>query len=83
MSDPQAAAAQPVSFANDISPIFQQFRGQMMWRFDLTSYDAVKANCVVIYGRIKGKTMPPPPFEPLSDEQIAMFGDWIAQNFPR
>ena len=83
MSDPQAAAPQPVSFANDLAPIFQQFRGQMMWRFDLTNYDAVKANYQAIYSRIKGKGMPPPPFAPLSDAQIAMFGEWIAQNFPR
>jgi hypothetical protein len=82
MSDLQVAH-QPVSFANDLAPILQQFRGQMMWRFDLTSYDDVKANHLAIYSRIKGKGMPPPPFPPLSDAQIAMFGAWIAQQFPR
>ena len=46
--DPAAPAAPaqpaPVSFATDIMPIFKQFQGPMMWRFDLTSYEAVMAN---------------------------------------
>ena len=44
----------------------------MMWRFDLTSYDAVKANANLIYGQISSTTnpMPPPPFDPLTAEQI-------------
>ena len=43
-----------VSFSNDIMPLFNQFKGQMMWRFDLTNYEHVKANASVIYGRING-----------------------------
>lgn len=77
--DPKPAT---VSFANDLAPLLKQFRGQMMWRFDLTSYDDVKANHVEIYGRIKGKGMPPPPFGPWTDAQIAKFGAWIDQGFP-
>ncbi|HYO16174.1 MAG TPA: hypothetical protein VE685_23495 [Thermoanaerobaculia bacterium] len=83
MADPQDQKQAPVSFANDLAPLLQQFRGQMMWRFDLTSYDDVVANSAAIYDRIKNKGMPPPPFPPLSDAQIAMFGAWIDQGFPR
>ena len=53
-----------VSFSNDIMPLFNQFTGQMMWRFDLTNYDQVIANAQTIYGRINGGGMPPPPFDP-------------------
>jgi len=72
-----------VSFANDIQPLFNQFKGPMMWRFDLTSYDQVKANAELIYNRIssKGSPMPPPPFEPLTPAQIKMFYDWIQQGY--
>jgi hypothetical protein len=72
----------PVSFASDIMPIFKQFQGPMMWRLDLTSYEAVVANAETIFGRISSKTMPPPPFPPLSDDQIAMFQQWIGQGCP-
>jgi hypothetical protein len=65
------------SFANDVMPILNQFKGQMMWRFDLTSYDQMKANAALIYNRIQTKQMPPPPFPPLSDEQIRTFKSWM------
>ena len=72
-----------VSFSNDIAPIFNQFTGQMMWRFDLTNYDQVRANAQVIYGRINGDNgpMPPPPFDPLTTEQIQLFQQWMAEGF--
>jgi hypothetical protein len=66
-----------VSFSTDIMPLFNQFRGQMMWRFDLTNYDHVKANASIIYGRINGGGMPPPPMDPLTLEQIQLFQQWI------
>jgi uncharacterized membrane protein len=68
-----------VSFANDIQPIFTQFRGQMLWRLDLTSYDQVKANAQLIYNRISStdNPMPPAPFDPLTQEQIDSFSAWI------
>jgi len=81
-----AAPAQPapVSFATDIMPIFKQFQGPMMWRLDLTSYEAVLANAATIYGRISdpGNPMPPPPFPPLTAAQIQMFQDWMNQGCP-
>jgi hypothetical protein len=72
-----------VSFSNDIAPIFNQFTGQMMWRFDLTNYDQVRANAQVIYGRINGDNgpMPPPPFDPLTTEQIQLFQQWMAEGY--
>lgn len=70
-----------VSFSSDIAPIFNQFSGQMMWRFDLTNYDQVRANAQVIYGRINGGGMPPAPFDPLTTEQIQLFQQWMAQGY--
>lgn len=71
-----------VSFDKDIMPLFNQFKGQMMWRFDLTNYEQVKANAAVIYGRINGGGMPPPPFDPLTLEQIQLFQQWISDGCP-
>ena len=70
-----------VSFSNDIMPLFNQFKGQMMWRFDLTDYEHVKANASTIYGRINGGGMPPPPFDPLTLEQIQLFQQWMDEGF--
>lgn len=55
-----------------------------MWRFDLTSYEAVVANAQTILGRISSKSspMPPAPFPPLSDDQIDTFSRWINQGCP-
>lgn len=79
----QARAALPtVSFESDIVPIFQPYQGNMMWRFDITSYDAVKANANLIWSYISAKAMPPPPLDPLSDEQIATFKAWMAAGYP-
>jgi hypothetical protein len=76
------APAATVSFASDIGPLFKQFQGPMMWRLDLTSYDAVKANAPLIFGQISTQLMPPPPFPPLSDAQVATFAAWMKQGFP-
>lgn len=77
-----ADAPAQVSFADDIMPLFKQFQGPMMWRLDLTSYDAVKANAQTIYDQISTSSMPPPPFPPLTDEQIAAFKLWMDSGFP-
>lgn len=84
---PRAQATLPeppaqVSFANDIMPLFKQFQGPMMWRLDLTNYDAVKANAQTIWDQISTKSMPPPPFPPLTDAQIATFKAWMAEGYP-
>ena len=76
----------PVTFSDDIMPLFNQFRGQMMWRFDLTNYDQVKANAQIINNRINNAAnygpMPPPPFDPLTPEQAQMFQQWIDDGCP-
>ena len=71
-----------VSFNDDIMPLFNQFKGQMMWRLDLTNYDHVKANAAIIYGQISTQSMPPPPFDPLTLEQIQLFQQWMNDGFP-
>lgn len=73
-----------VSFQNDIMPLFNQFKGQMMWRFDLTNYEQMKANASIILNRINGNNgfMPPPPFDPLTPEQIQLFEQWINDGCP-
>lgn len=70
-----------VSFSNDIMPLFNQFKGQMMWRFDLTNYNQVKANADLIYSYISGGSMPPPPFDPLTPEQIQLFQQWMSSGY--
>jgi hypothetical protein len=68
-----------VTFSNDIMPIFNQFRGQMMWRLDLTNYEHVMGNLAIIQYHVNSPDdpMPPPPFDPLSPDQIQLFNDWV------
>jgi hypothetical protein len=70
-----------VSFDKDILPIFRQFRGSMMWRFDLTKFEDVKANAAAIYSQISSESMPPPPFPPLTKTQISQFKSWMDGGF--
>jgi len=74
--------ASSVSFEHDLVPIFRQFRGSMTWRLDLTCYEDVKANASAIYSQISQKLMPPPPYPPLTREQIALFKTWMDTGFP-
>jgi hypothetical protein len=71
-----------VSFAKDLAPIFRQFRGSMTWRFDLTKYEDVKANAASIWAQFSTSQMPPPPYPPLSPQQLAMFKAWMDEGFP-
>jgi hypothetical protein len=71
-----------VSFEKDLVPILRQFRGPMMWRFDLTKYEDVRANANAIYGQISTDQMPPPPFPPLTKEQVNLFKLWISEDYP-
>ena len=76
-----------VSFEKDIAPVFRQFRGSMMWRLDLTRFEDVKANASRIYNQIIPSggivAMPPPPYPPLTGEQIAMFKTWMDEGCPQ
>ncbi len=73
----------PVSFANDIAPMFKPFDVNMAWRFGLTSYDDVKANATLIYSRLTNisSPMPPPPYPPFTQEQIALFNQWMLEGY--
>ena len=92
MSTPSAdeaapgADAPPTSFAKDIAPIFAPFRDNMLWRFDLTDYDAVKASAQLIDDFITpsggSSAMPPAPLPPLEAGQIELFTTWISQSCP-
>jgi len=71
------------SFATDIAPMFAPYRDNMMWRFDLGDYDAVKANAAAIYGQISSAGgMPPPPLPPLEPSDVATFMSWMAESCP-
>lgn len=79
----------PVSFANDIAPIFGPYRANMLWRFDLIDYDQVKTNAAAIQAFINpdnvgnSSRMPPANYgNALTAQQIAMFNQWIAEGYP-
>lgn len=76
-----------VSFEKDIVPMFYDYRGPMLWRFDLIKYEDVKANAAMIYGMIKegpeNGGMPPTPFPAFTDDQINMFAQWMTDDYPR
>lgn len=69
----------------DIQGMFAPFASQMMWRFNLNSYDDVAANAEIILLRISspGMIMPPPPFPPLSTAQIQTFRNWVNDKCPQ
>lgn len=71
-----------ISFERDIEPLFTQFRASMLWRLDLTSYEDVKLNADKIYSAIRTPGMPPPPYPPMTDAQVALFQSWMQQGFP-
>jgi hypothetical protein len=76
------------SFKTDIAPIFAPFRANMIWRFDLTDYDTVMNNAALIASVIdlspeNPNPMPAPPMQPLSQSQVDLFNQWIAEKFPQ
>ncbi|PON16531.1 hypothetical protein C2W62_17975 [Candidatus Entotheonella serta] len=77
-----------VSFEDDIMPMFKKYQGQMRWRLDLANYDDVKTNAELIRARISlspdnTNIMPPPPFDPLTQDDVALFCQWINEGVPR
>ena len=71
-----AATEQPISFAQDIKPLFREGdRESMKWAFDLGSYDDVAANAGAILGRLKNGSMPCDGAWP--DEQVELFQRWV------
>jgi hypothetical protein len=72
-----------LSFAKDIAPFLAPYRENMLWRFDLADYEAVKANADLIASQIgpAGQSgMPPPPLPPLSDADIDKFNSWNSEG---
>jgi hypothetical protein len=74
-----------ISFAGDIAPFLAPYRENMLWRFDLADYEAVKANAKLIFTFIdptQGSQMPPAPLPPLEPVDVAKFSLWIAEACP-
>jgi hypothetical protein len=73
------------SFARDIAPALAPYRDNMMWRFDLGDYEAVKANAQLIFANISptdGSQMPPPPLPRLRPAEVAVFNSWMSEGCP-
>jgi glucose/arabinose dehydrogenase len=75
-----------ISFERDIAPMFAQYRASMLWRLDLARYDDMKLNAPMVYSQISSDdgppSMPPPPYPPMTDAQVALFKAWMDQAFP-
>jgi hypothetical protein len=76
-----AATEQPISFGQDIKPLFREGdRESMKWAFDLGSFDDVAANSDAILERLSKGEMPCDGAWP--DEQVALFESWIDAGKP-
>jgi hypothetical protein len=76
-----AATEQPISFAQDIKPLFREGdRESMKWAFDLSSYDDVTANSDAILGKLRDGTMPCDGAWP--EEQVDLFQRWVDAGSP-
>ena len=76
-----AATEQPISFAQDIKPLFREGdRESMKWAFDLSSYDDVAANSDAILGKLRDGTMPCDGAWP--EEQVDLFQRWVNAGMP-
>ena len=71
-----AATEQPISYAQDIKPLFREGdRESMSAAFDLWSYDDVVKNSDAILGKLTEGSMPCDGAWP--DEQVALFQRWL------
>ena len=76
-----AATEQPISFAQDIKPLFREGdRESMSSAFDLWSYDDVVQNSDAILGRLRDGTMPCDGAWP--EEQVDVFQRWVDAGMP-
>jgi hypothetical protein len=76
-----AATEQPISYAQDIKPLFREGdRESMKWAFDLSSYDDVAANSDAILGKLRDGTMPCDGAWP--EEQVDLFQRWVDAGTP-
>jgi hypothetical protein len=71
------AAGQPVSFAQEIKPLFRESdRESMDFAFDLWDADDVRSNADAILERLRDGTMPCDGG--WSSEKVELFARWIA-----
>jgi hypothetical protein len=76
-----AATEQPISYAQDIKPLFRAGdRESMSSAFDLWSYDDVVQNSDAILGRLRDGTMPCDGAWP--EEQVDLFQRWVDAGMP-
>lgn len=76
-----AANDQPISFEQDIKPLFRERdRDSMKWAFDLSSYADVAANADAILARLRDGSMPCDGAWP--DDQVALFATWAEAGAP-
>ena len=69
-----------VGFARDIRPLFSDRDvGSMSSRFDLSSFDDVRANAELIYERLADGTMP--CYGPWPADNVERFRTWIDSGF--
>lgn len=69
-----------VSYERDIRPLFRdRDRDSMRSRFDLFSYDDVRANADRIYGTLSAGTMPCDGAWP--EQNVARFKSWMDGDF--
>ena len=70
-----------ITFEQHIKPLFRERdREAMKWAFDLWSHDDVARNSDAILERLRNGTMPCD--SAWSDEQIAVFQDWVEAGTP-
>jgi hypothetical protein len=76
-----AATEQPISYAQDIKPLFREGdRESMSSAFDLWSYDDVVQNSDAILERLRDGTMPCDGAWP--EEQVDLFQRWVDAGMP-
>lgn len=76
-----AATEQPISYAQDIKPLFREGdRESMSAAFDLWSYDDVARWSDAILARLRDGSMPCDGA--WSEEQVARFEEWVAAGKP-
>jgi hypothetical protein len=69
------------SFAADIRPLFRpRDVDSMTFAFDLSSYEAVRANAEAIYDRLADGSMPCDGAWPA--QQVELFRSWIDDGAP-
>lgn len=69
------------SFARDIEPLFRERdRAAMRWRFDLGSYQDVRAHAQAILDRLANGSMPCDV--PWPEEKVELFRRWVEGGMP-